>query len=466
MSGRKRIQVDESEWYRLQREASRHKDVIRNLPALIREVRRQTEDDLERVFGVIEDRQRSVEQAFEGLSEQTRRLETETQERLRAQARRTAEELRATAGELRKETREQLAEQESRLRAEIEAERQQRRRDIRRIDSELGELVEDRERAAVLAREALSDARTLHNLIRGTLPHEQYAPGRLDGLEVTLDRAQVNIAQGRFDAALATAQGARQELGELRLDVEHRELERQTLRVYAREGLLLIERLVEDSARQTARDEKDEALEGFDLDVDYWTHGELTALLEETEALRRRVEDEERPPSADELRDVLRDRAPALRERLERIVERAGRRQFASQERVNLAESVVRALERMTAYELDATTYAGGDQRDAYFARLVHGNRNAIVVEVAPAAPDSGASVLRVLSYDHDTASSTELEERGVELTRALREHGIPAADPQEEPGRPDPAYTDFDALSRRRALPSTATDTQTATEG
>ncbi|MER6425708.1 hypothetical protein [Streptomyces sp. NPDC001137] len=456
MSGRKRIQVDESAWYRQQRELSRYKDVVRNLPAMIDQVRRQTHADLEQVFGVIEDRQRSVEQVVEGLSEQTRRLETETQQRLRAQARRMAEDLRATAGELRKETREQLAEQEHRLQSEIAAERQQRREDIRRITTELGELVQDRERAAVVARQALSDARAMHGVIRDTLPHERYAPGRLAGLEVTLDRAQHNIAQGRFDAALATAQGAYQELSELHLDLEHRERERQALRVQARGQLLLAHLLIEDSARQYARDEKGEVLEEFDLDVDYWTRGDLAALREETEALQRRVEDEQRPPAPDELRDILEHRAPALRERLEQTVRQAGARQLASQQRVNLAEAVVRTLEGMTGYELDATTYAGDDQRDAFFARLMHGNRNAIVVEVAPAGADSGASVLRVLSYDHDTAARTELEERGVELTRALQEHGFPAAEPREEPGSPDPVYADLASL---RELPSRAAE-------
>lgn len=454
MSGRKRIQVDESEWYRIQRAASRQKDVLRNVPALIREIRRQTHDDLERVFGVIEDRQRSVEQVVEGLSEQTRRLETETQQRLRAQARQMAEDLRATADELRGDTRRQLADQQRRLRNELAAEREQRRADIRRISTELAELVQDREHAAVVARAALSDARAMHALVLGTLPHERHAPGRLESLEETLGRAGDNITQGRFDAALATAQAAYQELSELRLDLEHREREREVLRAQARGELLLVRLLIEDSARQNVRDEQGEELDGYDLDVDYWTHGEFTALRQEAEALRRRVEDDERPLSADELRELLEHRAPALQDRLTRLVERAGGRQLASQQRVNLAEAVVRTLEGMTAYELDATTYLGGDQRDAFFARLVHGNRNTIVVEVAPAGPDSGASVLRVLSYDHDTASRTELEERGAGLMRALRGQGFPAAAPQEEAGTPDPEYADFAALSEPRNLP------------
>ncbi|MCX4821010.1 hypothetical protein OG883_14025 [Streptomyces sp. NBC_01142] len=465
MSGRKRIQVEESEWYRLQREASRLKDIRRSLPGLIKEVRRQTHDDLERVFGVIEDRQRSVEQVVEGLSEQTRRLETETQQRLQAQARRWAEELRASAGELRKETRVHLAEQTHRLRGEIADERRRRQADVQRLATELGELVQDQERAAVIARDALSDARAMHRLIRDTLPHQRYAAGRLASLEQHLDRADGNIAQARFDAALATAQGAYQELSELRLDLEERDREQRYLQVQASERILVVQLQTKSSASQPVYGPEGEVFGDVDLDVDYWSRGELTALRAETTALEQRIKDENQPLEAQELRDIVEHRAPALEQRLAAIVGRAGQRLIASQQRVNLAEAVVQTLEDMTAYELDEVTYLGQDQREAYFAKLVHRNRNEMVIEVAPAEGDSGGSVLRVLSYDHDTAARDELDDRGRALSRQLQAHGIRASEPQAEEGDPDPLYRDFKALGQAptqtqgQALPSTATE-------
>ncbi|MET7606618.1 hypothetical protein ABZS96_29805 [Streptomyces avermitilis] len=452
MSGRKRIQVDEAEWYRLQRQASRLKDVQRSLPGLIKEVRRQTHDDLERVFGVIEDRQRSVEQVVEGLSEQTRRLETETQQRLRAQARRMAEELRATAGELRREPREHLAEQERRLQGEIAAERKQRREDVRRLAAEVGELVQDRESAAAIARDALSDARAMHRLVRDTLPHQQYAAGRLTSLEQQLDRAEDNVSQSRFDAALATAQSAYQELGELRLELEQLDRERSYLRVQARERILVVQMQISQNASQEVRGAEGELLDGVDLDVDYWTHGALTALRAEVAALEQRISDKEQPPEAEELRDILEHRAPAFEQRLAELVGEANQRLLASQQRVNLAEAVVRTLEDMTAYELDEVTYLGRDQREPFFAKLVHHNRNEIVIEVAPAENDSGGSVLRVLSYDHDTAAREELDDRGRVIYRGMRAQGIPVSEPQSEDGEPDPTYRDFRALEQARA--------------
>ncbi|MCG7529517.1 hypothetical protein MHW47_34435, partial [Streptomyces sp. OfavH-34-F] len=114
MSGRKRIQVDESEWYRIQRKAQQLKEVRRDIPALIDEVRRKTGEDLDRVFARVEERQQRHDTVVRGLSEQTRRLEAETARRLRDQAAEVRGTLAAHAGQLREETRRGLAEQQER----------------------------------------------------------------------------------------------------------------------------------------------------------------------------------------------------------------------------------------------------------------------------------------------------------------------------------------------------------------
>ncbi|UQI45362.1 hypothetical protein M1P56_13890 [Streptomyces sp. HU2014] len=459
MSGRKRIQVDESEWFRTRRQAARLKDVQRALPGMLDDIRRQTHADLERVFGVVEDRQRTVEQAVQGLSERTRAMESRTQERLRAQARRTAEDLRATAGALRRETAEDLAERERRLQGEIDAERRQRRRDVGRLAEEVGEMIQDRERAAALAREAISDARAMHRLVHTAFPADVHPHARrTESLAEQLDRASDTLGQGRPDAALATAQIAYQQLSDLLQELERHDRERRRHRVRAGELLLHVQHLIKANAVQAAHEPEDEESADAVLDVEYWSGGELSRLRAETARLQERVGDEERPPDTGELRDILEHRVPELEQRLAETVERAGRRRLESQLRVNLADSVAGTLEEITGYELTDGTYSGEDQREAFFAKLVHRNGNEIVIEVAPAGTGSGASVLRVLSYDRDTTARDELTTRGHEVTRGLRARGIAASDPEAEDGEPDPAYQDFDTL--RRALPRAATDT------
>ncbi|MCD9194386.1 hypothetical protein [Streptomyces albireticuli] len=459
MSGRKRIQVDESEWFRTRRQAARLKDVQRALPGMLDDIRRRTHADLERVFGVVEERQRTVEQAVQGLSDRARELESRTQERLRAQARRMAEELRATAGELRRETAEDLAEQEHRLQEEIAAERRERRREVGRLAEEVGELVLDRERAAALAHEAISDARAMHLLVHTAFPADVHPHARrTDSLAEQLDRAAETLGRGRSDAALATAQSVYQGLSDLLQELERHDRERRRDRVRAGELLLHVQHLIKVNAVQDVREAEGEEPTDAVLDVEYWSGGELTRLRAETARLQERVGDEERPPDTGELRDILEHRVPELEQRLAETVERAGRRRQESQMRVNLAGSVVGTLEEITGYELTDGTYSGDDQREAFFAKLVHRNGNEIVVEVAPAGTGGGTAVLRVLSYDRDTTARDELTTRGHEVARGLRDRGIAASDPEAEDGEPDPAYRDFDAL--RRALPRAATDT------
>lgn len=50
MSGRKRIQVDQSEWYRLQQRARQLREVKRDIPRLFADVRAQTRADIDRAF--------------------------------------------------------------------------------------------------------------------------------------------------------------------------------------------------------------------------------------------------------------------------------------------------------------------------------------------------------------------------------------------------------------------------------
>jgi hypothetical protein len=445
MSGKKRILVDESEWYRLQREGKRMREVKRELPGLIAGVRRQTEADLERVLGEVEERQRKVDEVVAGLSDRTRGFESEMSRRIGEQSDRLEESLRSAVGEVRQETRELVAEQ----RNELAEERRQRRDEMRRLARRVDDVVEQGERAAKAASDSLRDGRAMHNLIRDTLPHERLAPGELARHERRLATARDNLNEGNPDAALAVAQEAYFGLSDLRIELELRDREWRVARTAAGESLIRLDALIDQEAVRDARDEAGRALEDVKLDVDYWARGELSRLRDEVAELLGVVRDDEKPMSAEELRDVVEDRAPKLEERLEEIVERAGMQQLASQLRVNLADAVVRTLDDTAGYEFEDGTYVGEDQREAFYAKLVHENGNEIVVDVSPVSPDSGRCVLRVLSYDRDTASEEDRLDRARAVASGLRDRGLDVDEPVAEAGEPDPAMRDLEAVKR-----------------
>jgi hypothetical protein len=441
MSGRKRILVAEADWLKLQRKASRLGEIRREMRKLVKEVRRQTEEDLERIFSQVEDRQRQIDQTVAQLSEQARQLEASTNRRLHEHAERMQESLRATAGQLREETRNLLAEQERAWRSEID------------------EIRQERTRAAGTARQWLDDAHLMHDLIRDTLPHERFAPGQLTDLHRRLATAEGNLVElGAPEAALARAQDVYHSLSELRLELELRDREWRALQSAATEALTIVDSLIDHNKVLAVRDPEGQEIPGVELNVDYWSGGALTRLRADVAAILQRVGDETEPMSTTELEAVIEREAPELEQRLVDVVDRAGRRQLASQVRVNLADLVAQTLDETAGYQLVDNSYAANDEREPFYVKLRQVNGNEIVVEVAPESEDSGRSILRMFSFDQDTASLTERRQRSLVVARNLRENGIPVDEPETEEGEPDIGLRDLESI--RRSVPrSVATE-------
>jgi len=181
--------------------------------------------------------------------------------------------------------------------------------------------------------------------------------------------------------------------------------------------------------------------------VDFWSDGELAALKAEAGTLEATVNAEAEPPSLDRLRSIADRDVAALEQRLSATVVKARTRQWASQIRVNLAEMVVEALEDATGYAWQGdATYAGEDQRGAFYSKPRHEDNSEIVVEVSP--DETGEScVLRVLSYESGLPDESERVRRVDAIAERLREAGLQTGSATADPAPPDAALTDFDRL-------------------
>ncbi|WP_329262360.1 hypothetical protein OG223_45250 [Streptomyces sp. NBC_01478] len=439
MSGRKRIQVDESEWYRIQRKAQQLKEVQRNLPRLIDDVRAQTRADIDRTFAGVQERQRRHEEAVRALSDQTRQLEADTTRRLQQQTAELHRTLDETAGRIQADTRRELARQQEETRQAIAGERAERRAEMAVLAQEINVMKADRAHAEKMVRAWLGDARTMAGLIADTLPHERYAPGELARLTGRFATAENNIVQGQFEAALAVVQETFHSLSDLRVDVTQRELERCSAQAEAVEALVRVEKLIVGNEERSVIGPDGEALPGYRLDVVYWSDGELDTLRQETAQALTRARDD--GTDTDALHGLRDQEATRLEQDLGDTVERAGMRHLSSQIRVNLADAVAQTLSAHAYYDLVDGEYEN-DERGSYFAKLRNeANGNEIVVDVSQADRDSDQCVIRVLSYDHDTTAEADLMDRARMIQQALVEDGLRASAPETEPGVPDPAH-------------------------
>ncbi|WP_067460679.1 hypothetical protein [Actinomadura macra] len=448
MSGAKRITVDAEAWRDARAAAARLGQVRRDVPELIEAVRRQQREALDQAFGEVEGRQRRVEQVLTGLSAEAQRSELRTAKRLREQS----DRLRGQIGSAVEQVR---AEQDERIRAAVERERAERRAEIQELGRELDGLRADRDRAASAAERTLADARLMRDAIRAELPHERFAPGRLDRLERRITTAESNLAAGLAAESLSLLQETFLDLAELRAELVLLDQEWQTARLTALDALTVVAERVRFSARLPAPDGHGEPIDGLSFDVDHWSGGGLAALRRDLDVRIGDVRDDS-PLGTEELREIVRRDAPGLERQLTDTVTRATAALLASQARVNVAEQVVDAVEHATGFAWTENAYAGDDQRAAFYSKLRHLNDNEIVIEVAHEEEDDGPGTLavRILSYDRDTASEEELAERAREIATSLRDRGLPVGDPMADAPRADPALTDFETL--RTEPPST----------
>ncbi len=453
MSGKKRITVtvDQSAWQDAQQKAARLRDVQRELPSMLEAVRRAQQEQAARDAAEMRTRQEGLERSLRGLSDQARRLEASTNRRLQATTEMLLNEVRESAGQIRAETRQLLDEQAGRFAGELDREREERRREFAGLRGELDEIHADRDRVAAAAATAAADARPIHDAIARDLPHERFAAGRLATLGKHLAVAEDNVAQGHGEAALAQAQGLYVELGELRVEIELKNAEWMAARLAALSAVTALRETISINTRLDVTDDGVTA----ELDVDFWSDGELGAIKAEAGRLSARVSAGDDPPTLDELRVIAERDVPALDERLSAAVATARTRQWASQIRVNLAERVVDVLEHTTGYVWDGeATYAGEDQRGAFYSKLRDLDESEIVVEVAP-DEDGKSCVLRVLSYESGTPDETERRERAKAIVGGLREQGLSTGEAAAEHELPDPALRDLEQVRKiQRAVP------------
>jgi hypothetical protein len=451
MSGKKTtyVQVDQSDWQRAQNAARRLRDVQADLPRLLDGVREQTRRDIEQAARAVERRQQAVEVAFGRLSEQTRRVERETNRRLAAQAAELHAKVDTAVTEVRADTAAALAAQESRLRSSIAAERRQREQDVAELRTGINALLADRRRAAETAGVWISDANVLLGVIRTELPHERYAPGRLTTCERDLRAAEAALADGFGEAALAEAQRAVHALSDLRVEIEWADREWQLVHQAAREALLVVRAGLDDAAVRAAIDADGNEVPEVTVEVDYWTDGGLARLRSELDAELAAVDAQATPPDLGELRRIVAERAPELLRRIDELVEQARLAQLGSQIRVNVADVAVDLL-TSSGFELVDHTYAGKDQRSAFYAKVVHPDGSEVVVDVSPTDDGPATAELRILSYDE--AGSDELRvNRATDLAAGLRELGLRAGDPAPDAAGPEERYRDFAALRAQR---------------
>ena len=459
MSGREDSYVSwwsNSSWSNVQRSQNDYSNRVA-------EVRRQAEREYQQRLRPLEERQQRFESSLNNLKSNIGQVEREmlqrdraTQERLQQQRREFTNQLRRQWDETqhqfqhqRQEYRRLIDEQGCRMTQMVEEEHRQREKAVNHLQQQINQVVDDAARKHEIAKSFVAD---LTNILEETrqLPHDRFAPGQLDLVQRHIRDARSSLEAGIPEAALSTAQNAYWQLADLRTLVIQKEIEFMMIHHAALEEA----RTILEEARANRRCEiisgGGNDADKLELEVDYWTHGDLTALEQEIQTIERQLISEEKSLSVDAVKDILVSLENA-RSSMSKIVENARDNIMSSQVRFNVAELVVKALGSQ-GYDVEAGVYEGNDPRNAYVAKVKNRAGSEVVSVISPVADSCGKSRVSIHSYDETYVGEETLRQRSKDVAKLLSEEGLQVV-PSTCMGNADRSYQDVAAVAARQPI-------------
>ncbi len=469
MSGEKRtyVSVEETELRRLREQESRLRTLDRDLPERLEAVRQQAEREMRNRMAPIEARQRQHENMVKGLKSELGGLEKETQQRLQHQHnefvgqlkkqqkethQRLERERTEVMGRLTKQRNEYLnlfEVQDRKFTSEIEEERRHRKRALDDLQGQINSITDDAVRKENISRSFILDlTKIMHETDK--LPHERFAPGRLNAIQRYVDDAERNLNSGHADAALSTAQSAYWDVADLRVEVFQKEQEFMLIYQAAlQEARSLLEEARSNRKYQLEVGEGGER-NAFELEVDHWTNGELSALEQELKSIEDQLIQGEPILTTEHVKETL-SRIEALKPRTPEIVEHAKQNILASQLRFNIGELAAEAL-RGQGFAVEDAVYAGEDERNAYIVKVKNVAGSEVVTIISPVENAFGKNTISINSYDETYIDDVTLQQRAREVVGLLQKEGLQVGTP-ECAGGAKPEYRDIAAIRRQQTI-------------
>lgn len=455
MSGIKEVTISSAYFQRLLSDSKRLQEIQSALPQFIEGVAEEILAEVATHLQADQQRRNRYEASIDSLSESMRQLESGLNQRLSTINRQWQNELQSALRENRLETRQRINELDQRLSAQIQKERQERERQYQEISARLDAMMADERRRDELARSWINDVSLKADFVGENYRHQQFAPGELERIQRDIQIARQNVLQGMPQSALATVQRAYSDLSDLQIKLERMEKEWLLWHTAALEATRQMLAIAQSNRVCSALDLEGKPLSGFEVEVDYWTRGKLTTFESEVKRIIGRIEDEERPLSIEELREIAEQTAPALRGELEQIIAEARIAVISSQMRASIAELVLQALESQ-GYVFDDSDYEEKDMRLGYVAKLKAFNGSEVVISISPDEENAASNQLQIHSFDQDVLTEHELLQRAKAISRALQEQGLQASEPVVSGQRADARLRDLEkvrkeAVSKKR---------------
>ena len=432
MSGHKKalVSISQEEYDRLRTASVRVYDLAAQVDELHDVIQRKSSQSSQAQLDQALARQHAYEDAVTVLSDNLQDLEHASAQAYESLYHTWSQNLSAFEQSWSQQAADQIEHWSNQVLSEIQEEHRARQMELLHLHRR----IEDNEHSArqhqALAEHWSESALILLDFIQNHYPIALFGRAKYQRILNELAAAEESYSTAAFQAALSDYQRIYFQLSDLRIELERR---------LARWNHLYQQALVEASAYLTVVERSAQVqavdLEGQEIservDVDLWTQGGYSDLMQRSQALVAQLESgmEHNPTRA--LQQILSHDLPALREEFTDLVHQARMAVLSSQLRINIADLVVQSLEAQH-FVFSEGHYDAEDMRRAYSASLKNLAGEEVVIQVHPHGTDSLENDLHIISLDRSQSTEHDFRRRFMEVQTSLTESGLVVEQPRE----------------------------------
>ncbi len=310
------------------------------------------------------------------------------------------------------------------------------------LQSQIGALQDTEIKSLELANQWLSDTSKLLEFIEQNYRHDKFMPGQLNQLIQKVNTSVVsNINNGIYQAAVSSAQNIFLDAQQLRMELELKEAEWNILYENIEVDIKDFIDNCENSKNVEFEFNTSNGVEKFDVDVDYWSKGDISLLLKELNEIKDNFKKDKNNLSLENL-EIMAKEINEYENKIETTVNKARNSVFSSQVRGDLAEVLASKFEQK-GWVLKEAIYEKEDLRNPLHIKFGMGD-DEIVIKYSPEeSEDSIRNSINVSFFDRSRNDENYRQERLKEILETTQYLGVECSTPVCKAGTEDKSCQD-----------------------
>ena len=425
MSGVKRspIEILQDQLEALSKKFQKAKNERAQLNNQIKDIQAQNQQNLEKLKQKFQDRAKAFEDGLQSVHSDVRQFALEFEQNLKNQHEafiHSQQQLAAQQKEgfdnLKAWTSQQFKDQRREMHQIANAQKRQ----INQIRIKMDDLIIREDQRQQYASSFIEGLKKMIEKDEQLLPHEQFAPGKLQKVKERLNLAESNLNNQIPQAALVSAQETMFEYYAWKEEVVSAERQFESL---FEQTFSTYEALLENVRKNRNVELSDDA--GY-LEVNYWTNGAYGDLESQIQNMIEKLEQEKQEIDQGQLEEIY-EQIGDLESKQNKLIKDAIDRITSSQIRAEMGDKVVQSLEKQGFQYIDRG-YEASDQRKTYVLKLRNPNGTEIVAIIAP-DDEAHKNSITVNTYGDSFHGDAERKMRFEEIRKSLQDAGINLGD-------------------------------------